>query len=66
MAREEERTKQQLCDDTFYHNESVENFGFICNTKETQTDVIHVNVHTQTEKRYLQQTLLYSGISKKY
>ena len=40
--REETAAKQQLCEDAFYHNESVKSFEYDINTKETQTE-LHCN-----------------------
>ena len=50
MAREEERTKRQLCEDAFSHNERIQDFQFICNIKRRQTETsTFSSVYTQTE-----------------
>ena len=50
MAREEERAKQQLYADVFSHNERIQDFQFICNTKGTQTETsTFSSVFAQTE-----------------
>ena len=50
MAREEERAKQQFCTDAFFHNERMQDFQFICNTKGTQMETsTFSSIYTQTE-----------------
>ena len=50
IAREEDRAKRQLCADAFSHNERMQDFQFICNTKGTQTETLTFSsIYTQIE-----------------
>ena len=50
MAREKERARRKLCADAFSHNERMQDFQFICNTKGTQKETsTFSNVYTQTD-----------------
>ena len=39
LLREETAAKRQLCENAFYHNESVKSFEYDINTKETQVEL---------------------------